>query len=726
MNGKGKKSEHDRRDWTIILIILLFGFLCMIVAGGQAIRFASNWKLDTNMRSNLDPDSDFLTNRPINFFGPIDPSILTQPAWANVFLTPGAVIETREPAQVTDMPATTVTITPTLFQSPTATSLVTSTPTATFPSPTNTFIYYPPPPATVTPKPPRTNTPVPSTVPVDLQITKTDGTSTYMAGSSVTYTIVVTNLGSNSVTGATISDPKPAQVVDWGWCAGTCTPTTFNSANINITLNLAPSASATYTVQANINSGATGDLVNIASIGVPAGYTDTVPGNNSETDTDTFSLPADLSITKDDGVTNVNPGASINYTVRVTNNGPSSVTGATLNDPVASGLSKTAVICSSTPGQCVAPPTVAELESGTFTLPTLNSGQFYEITISTTVTAISGNVTNTATVTAPSGITDPTPGNNSMSDTDTVNIVADLSITKTDGDTDYVGNVLKTYTITVSNAGPSNVTGATVTDLTLTNATNSNLVGSSWSCSSFNGGSCSPAIGIGNINNTVNLPSGSSVTYTVIATVVPSPSGPLVNTATVTAPAGITDLNLGNNSATDSDALIIPDAPPPQIGGPPNNDPYPLLAGGSLTLSVNLLADGDPDWDLVYYEYSLATLPPPDTFDGIWLDWMIIEISDGSNWYRVFNWGDNSRDTNSNVDYAFLSLPVPPPNPEEMDQRPIASSDLYLSSSGWQTGIAIDIDSFVPLGTYTYIRFIAPPGDADGQTEIDGVEILPP
>ena len=78
------------------------------------------------------------------------------------------------------------------------------------------------------------------------------------------------------------------------------------------------------------------------------------------------------------------------------------------------------------------------------------------------------------------------------------------------------------------------------------------------------------------------------------------------------------------------------------------------------------------------------------------------------------------------MDYAFLSLPVPPPNPEEMDQRPIASSDLYLSSSGWQTGIAIDIDSFVPLGTYTYIRFIAPPGDADGQTEIDGVEILPP
>src|SRR6185436_5436648 len=115
------------------------------------------------------------------------------------------------------------------------------------------------------------------------------------------------------------------------------------------------------------------------------------------------------------------------------NNGPSSVTGAILSDPAVAGLSKTGVTCSATPGQCVTPPTVAELEGGAFALPVLTSGQFYEITVTTDVTATSGNVTNIATVTAPAGMTDPTPGNNTASDTDTVNPVADLAITKTNG-----------------------------------------------------------------------------------------------------------------------------------------------------------------------------------------------------------------------------------------------------------------------------------------------------
>ncbi|HEX9001213.1 MAG TPA: hypothetical protein VGB07_15010, partial [Blastocatellia bacterium] len=76
-----------------------------------------------------------------------------------------------------------------------------------------------------------------------------------------------------------------------------------------------------------------------------------------------FSFPdtpiqatADLAITKTNGVTTVNAGSTTNvYTVVVTNNGPSAADGATISDPAATGLSKTAVACTGVTGGAVCP-----------------------------------------------------------------------------------------------------------------------------------------------------------------------------------------------------------------------------------------------------------------------------------------------------------------------------------------------------------------------------------
>ena len=67
----------------------------------------------------------------------------------------------------------------------------------------------------------------------------------------------------------------------------------------------------------------------------------------------------------------------------------------------------------------------------------------------------------------------------------------------------------------------------------------------------------------------------------------------------------------------------------------------------------------------------------------------------------------------------FNLLPNPE-TPEEDDQRDIPTASLYNG-----TGVAIDIDGIVPAGTYFYIRFTAPTGDSDNQTEIDAIEVLP-
>src|SRR5439155_546733 len=61
---------------------------------------------------------------------------------------------------------------------------------------------------------------------------------------------------------------------------------------------------------------------------------------------------------------------------------------------------------------------------------------------------------------------DAETGNKTASDTDTVTTSANLSITKTDGETAVTAGdgATHTYTITVSNAGPSNAAGVSISD----------------------------------------------------------------------------------------------------------------------------------------------------------------------------------------------------------------------------------------------------------------------
>lgn len=558
MAQQEKAPERERRDWIIILIILLIGFLCVILAGGWAIRFAPTWKLDTNMGSKIDPNSVFLTSRPSGFIEPLDPSILTQPAWINLFLTPGASVPTSAP--VTSLPTNTSVATITAIS-----TIIPPTNTPAGPSPTNTSIYFPPP--TNTPKPP------PPVIPVDFSITKTDGSTTYAPGSTIIYTVVVTNNSAVNVNGVTVSDTKPSQVTTWGWCVAPCTPTANTNANLSTTANLAAGNSITYSIVANIDPGATGDLVNTASVSVPSGYIDTNNGNSSATDTDTQAIPS-----------------------------------------------------------------------------------------------------------------------------------TDLQILKTDGATTYTPGNQVIYGIVVFNAGPNEVTGAIVTDIFPAQITSV-----SWDCTPLLGASCSTPNGSGNIvNHSINLPVGSSVAYVATADIHASAIGNLVNTASVSVPAGYTDTNPGNNSDTDTDT--------PAVGsdidiGLPDGNAYNPGQNGSITIlfSPAVTADGTSNPDFVYYE--VENSPGSGIVD---MDWVMIEIStDGISWLPVpvFVWGDGIPDTNSNLDINVI-LGV------EGDNRQITSPPLYN-----QTGVTIDIDAIpgVVTGTlYPWMR-ISGIGGVDGPN-IDAIQ----
>jgi len=129
---------------------------------------------------------------------------------------------------------------------------------------------------------------------VDLQVTKDNGVTTYTAGAQTTYTVVLTNNGPNGVTGAVLTDNKPAQIMSWDWVcaaqnggAANCSGVTNSSADFNDIVDLPSGASITYSVTARISANAAGLLTNIATVAVPAGYAEIVPGNDIATDSDT-------------------------------------------------------------------------------------------------------------------------------------------------------------------------------------------------------------------------------------------------------------------------------------------------------------------------------------------------------------------------------------------------------------------------------------------------------
>jgi uncharacterized repeat protein (TIGR01451 family) len=159
-----------------------------------------------------------------------------------------------------------------------------------------------------------------------------------------------------------------------------------------------------------------------------------------------------------------------------------------------------------------------------------------------------GSLTNTATVSPPSGVTDLDPANNSATDSDNLTPQADLSITKTDGALSAVPGNSTTYTIVVSNAGPSTAVDQAVTDLFP-----SAITAVRWTAVASPGSSVAVAGGAGNIMTTVTLLPGGTATFTAVATIDPTATGSLSNSATVAVPPG--DTTPANNTATDSDSL---------------------------------------------------------------------------------------------------------------------------------------------------------------------------
>jgi uncharacterized repeat protein (TIGR01451 family) len=243
----------------------------------------------------------------------------------------------------------------------------------------------------------------------------------------------------------------------------------------------------------------------------------------------------------------------MSYTIVVSNGGPSNVTNARVQDTLPPALAGFGWTCtpSGAGASCASPTGTGNIDA----LVTLPVGASATFTVSGTVPAgTTGALVNTATTTPPLGVTDPVPGNDAATDTNPTGPQANLAINKSSSPNPYVPGATLSYTIVVSNGGPSSVNDARVQD-----ALPPALAGFGWTCTASGAGaSCATASGTGDIDALVTLPAGTSATFTLSGSVPAGTTGTLVNTATVTPPLGVTDPVPGNNSSVANTTMALP------------------------------------------------------------------------------------------------------------------------------------------------------------------------
>ncbi len=378
-----------------------------------------------------------------------------------------------------------------------------------------------------------------------------------------------------------------------------------------------------------------------------------------------MTLGTDLSITKDDFQTSATPGTPVSYTVRVTNNGPNTVTSVNVVDTVPPALLGVAYAPASgiyTPG------------TGDWTGLSLGTGQSVDMIVSGNIaSSATGSLTNTVKVSPPLGLTDPTPGNDQAQDTDVLTPQADVSIGISDAPDPVSVGVPLSYTLSIFNNGPSNATSVVVTDalppgVTFQSASPPCVFNTLVTC----------ALG--------SLPAGSGFPLLTIV-VMPTQPGTITNTATVTHGEG--DANALNDSAT---ATTLVDA------GAADTVRY-LTVTSKSTLNVlqwlNPVGFGNVR---IRYKSSPTACSFPVATDG----------SDGS--LPV-------------VDF----LPGTPNQPGRFDHGPIANGDHYCytawvdKSGSYSAGKVVEGRPFpVPAGPgvkWSYnmgIFSMAPPGNGVG------------
>ena len=390
----------------------------------------------------------------------------------------------------------------------------------------------------------------------DLAVFKSDFPDPVIAGTMLTYTILVTNLGPSVAEGAVVTDSLPATVVfdaagSPGWSEA-------GGIAIYAVGTLDAGASTSLTLCVSVPSSLTNDVANTVVVFSPT--LDPVPANNSAAESTEVITRADLAVLKSDSPDPVVAGRALSYVVTVTNLGPSDALSVAVTDTLPPGVS---------PGGVV-----------TTNLGTLVAGAGTSFAINVGVDASTlGTIGNTAEVT--SSTTDTNSSNDSVAEQTTVNDESDLGLTKDASLDTVVAGTPLTYTLYVTNAGPSDARNVQVVDILPPGVTPTGA----------------DATDLG------TLASHSSTSFAIQVTVNSSTLGILTNNAQVTTSA--TDTNPANDGASEFSTVIAR----ADLGVAKSDSANPV-AGMPVTYTVTVTNAGPSDAQAVQVT---DTLPPSVT-----------------------------------------------------------------------------------------------------------------
>ncbi|PNY79551.1 hypothetical protein CVO96_19185 [Deinococcus koreensis] len=269
------------------------------------------------------------------------------------------------------------------------------------------------------------------------------------------------------------------------------------------------------------------------------------------------ALTPALTISKAVSAAAVRPGDGLTFTLSLSNTGTAAATGVTLTDAIPAN---TTYVAGSTTLNGVA---VADTGSampyaagslagsagsfpGVLTVGTGKTGTVsFRVTVSAAYPDAAPGVSNTATVTYSGGAAGGLTSNQT-----TTGVGTDLVVTKTGPQYISAGRTLS-YTVKVSNAGLRGADGAVVRDPAVPN-----FSATAVSCAASGGAVCPAGLSVAAVQAGVTLttfPRGGALTFTVEGT---AGSGTIVNSASVSAPASLPDLDPANNAASATTGVI--------------------------------------------------------------------------------------------------------------------------------------------------------------------------
>ncbi|WP_317169958.1 Ig-like domain-containing protein [Pedobacter sp. SG918] len=381
-----------------------------------------------------------------------------------------------------------------------------------------------------------------------ISLTKT-GPATAKAGETVTYIIEAVNNGPSNASNLSITDAIPTQLTGVTWtvvAAGTSTVSAASgTGNVSLTSNLKVGTANKVTITATGTISAAQSNVTITNQAVATPTEAGISPVNSNAVNTAISNKSTITIVKA-GPSSVNAGENITYTLSIKNAGPSNAVAAVIADNIPSGITNVSW-------------STAVTGSASITLGASGAGNNISITgdipagaanaINVTITgkvntAFAGSsLSNSATVT-PSEAGNPVVTSNTV--TSAVTKQADLRIEKT-GPTAAIAGEQVSYTITVTNAGPSDVTAARIVD-----TFDANLLTPTWTVTTQGTATASVSSGSGNIDITGNLAANAAdkIIITVTGRISPTLTASISNTATATPPAGVTDLTPASSTVT--------------------------------------------------------------------------------------------------------------------------------------------------------------------------------